>query len=251
MKRNEFEIEICTDSIESVIEAEIGGADRVELCEAIHIGGTTPSLGLMQLAKEKTNFDVFALIRPRGGNFVYSDDEVSIMIRDIKAAVSLGIDGIVIGCLKMDGSTDYDKCSLLIDAAKGLPVTFHRAFDVTKNPFEALDVINSLGVKRILTSGQENKAFEGIDLLSQIRQAAPTNLKIMAGSGVDETNIIQIAKKTGIKAFHASLRVERPDYKNLNENKVKFNSTKDIPENSRKITSAYRVRNLIKSLENE
>ncbi|NJO87904.1 MAG: copper homeostasis protein CutC [Chloroflexia bacterium] len=251
MKRNEFEIEICANSIESVIEAQNGGADRVELCESIEVGGTTPSFGLMSLVKEKSDIDVFALIRPRGGNFVYTKDEVSIMIRDIRAAISLGVDGVVIGCLLKNGNVDYDNCSRLIEVAKGLPINFHRAFDVARNPFEALEVIDSLGITRILTSGQENKAFDGVDLLSQLQQAAPTNLKIMAGSGIDETNIVQIAKKTGITAFHASLRVEIQDTHTSNEYKVKFNSTNEIPENSRKITSANRVRNLIKTLENE
>ena len=249
MIRESFEIEICTDSIESVLEAEKGGADRVELCEAIHVGGTTPSLGLMKIAKEKSNLDVFALIRPRAGNFVYSNDEMAIMIEDIKAAVNIGIDGIVIGCLNIDGSIDYDNCNRLIESGKGLPVTFHRAFDVCKNPFEALEVINSMGITRILTSGQENKAFDGLGLLSQLQKKAPENLKIMVGSGVDESNIKKIATETEIRAFHASLREEEDSQNNPVINKVQFNSTKDIPENIRKITSADRVSNLIEILE--
>lgn len=251
MNRTNFEIEICTDSIESVFEAEKGGANRVELCEAIHVGGTTPSFGLMRLAKEKTNIDVFALIRPRGGNFVFSEDEMAIMIEDIKAAVSIKIDGLVIGCLKTDGSIDYENCCRLIEAAKGLPITFHRAFDVCKNPFKALETIHSMGIKRILTSGQQNKAIDGVDLLYNLQKNATENLKIMAGSGIDESNIQLIAEKTGVTSFHASLRIEIADSKTFYNNKVYFNSTKEIPENGRKITSADRVSNLIKILENE
>ncbi len=251
VNRNNFEIEICTDSIESVLEAEKGGANRVELCEAIHVGGTTPSFGLMRLAKEKSNIDVFALIRPRAGNFVYTEDEMAIMIEDIKAAVSLKIDGLVIGCLKPDGTVDYDNCCRLIEAAKGLPVTFHRAFDVCKKPFEAMEVIHSMGIKRILTSGQQNKAVNGVDLLYNLQKKAPENLKIMAGSGIDESNIQLIAEKTGVTCFHASLRVEKADSNTFYNNKVYFNSTKEIPEQGRKITSADRVINLIKILENE
>lgn len=251
MKRKNFEIEICSDSIESVIEAEKGGADRVELCESIHVGGTTPSFGLMQMAKEKSNIDVFALIRPRAGSFVYSNDEVSIMIKDIKAALNVGVDGIVIGCLNLDGSIDEDNCSRLIEAAKGLPITFHRAFDVAENPMKALKTINSMGVTRILTSGKENKAIDGIELLAELVKAAPKKLKIMAGGGIDEFNVEKIAQEAGVKVFHGSLRVEKLDYNAFHDLKVRFNSTKDIPENRRKITSADRVRNLIKTLENE
>ena len=173
------------------------------------------------------------------------------MIRDIKAAASLGIDGVAIGCLLEDGSIDYDNCCRLIEATKGLPVTFHRAFDVANNPFLALEVIHSMGVQRILTSGQQNKAIDGLNLLTQLQQATPEDLKIMVASGIDESNIREIANKTKVSAFHASLRVEKPNFNSFQKTQVYFNSTLDISENIRKITSSERVRNLIKTLSND
>ena len=249
MKRNDFEIEICANSIESVIEAEKGGANRVELCENICEGGTSPSFGLISLAKEKCDIDVFVLIRARGGNFVYSENEISIMLKDIKAAVNIGVDGIVIGCLNPDASIDYDNCCRLIEAAKGLPVTFHRAFDVTNNPFQALKLIKTMGIERVLTSGQQNKAIDGLDLISKLQQDSLGKLKIMAGSGIDESNIAEIANITKIKAFHASLRVEVENANIHTKNNILFNCTKDIPENTRKISSANRIQKLINNLE--
>lgn len=248
MKRNNFEIEICTDSIQSVIEAQKGGANRVELCESICEGGTTPSLGLMTLAKQLVDIDVFALIRPRGGNFVYNPYEVQIMIEDIKAAVKIGIDGIVIGCLTSDDEVDIPACKQLISAANNLPITFHRAFDVCKNPIVALQQLKELGVRRILTSGQQNKAIDGLDLLTELNAKALPEIKIMVGSGVDETNILSIAKHTGIKSFHASLRVEHKETSIHKNTKVLFNCTKDIDEYNRKITDHKRVEYLIKIL---
>jgi copper homeostasis protein len=205
----------------------------------------------MSIAKERSNIDVFALIRPRGGSFVYNNDEISIMTKDIEVAVNIGIDGIVIGCLNVDGNIDYDNCCRLIEAAKAKPITFHRAFDVCKNPFEALEVIGSMGIQRILTSGQQNKAIEGLPLLAELQKAALQNIRLMAGSGIDESNITEIAQETGITSFHASLRVEKTDYNVFYNKKVFFNSTKDIPEDIRKITNADRASDLIKTLENE
>lgn len=152
------------------------------------------------------------------------------MQKDIQSAIEIGADGIVIGCLKQDGTVDLDLCSRLIEAAKGLPVTFHRAFDVTPDPFEALETIKSLGVKRILTSGQKNRAEEGIELIRNLQEMAGTKLRIMAGSGIDESNIQKIATNTGVSSFHASLREDA--------------GTKNF-----KITNAQRVKALIKKIE--
>lgn len=247
MKRNDFEVEICANSIASVIEAEKGGADRVELCDNICEGGTTPSYGLISLAKEKCKIKVFVMIRPRSGDFVYNENEINIMLKDIKAAVNIGVDGFVIGCLNSSLAVDYDTCSRLIEAAKSLPITFHRAFDVTTDPFESLRVIESLGIDRILTSGQQNKAVDGIKLLTELQQYSPSFPKIMAGSGIDESNVEKIANLTGLKAFHVSLRTERKSISKTHN--IQFNCSKDIPENIRKITSAERIKKFISILE--
>ena len=230
MDGKDFEIEICAGNIESVLAADMGGADRVELCENLMEGGTTPSFGSIVLSKEKCSLDVFVIIRARGGDFVYSEIEFEVMQKDIQSAVEIGADGIVVGCLKQDGTVDLEMCSRLIEAANGLPVTFHRAFDVTPEPFEALETIKSLGVKRILTSGQQNKAEDGMELIRKLRENAGTSLRIMAGSGIDESNIQKIATNTGVNSFHASLREDA--------------GTKNF-----KITNAQRVKALIKKME--
>jgi copper homeostasis protein len=229
LNRKDFEIEICAGNIESVLAADMGGADRVELCENLSEGGTTPSCGSIVLSKEKCSLDVFVIIRPRGGDFVYTQIEFEVMLRDVQSAVEIGADGIVIGCLKPDGTVDSDRCSRLIETAKGLPVTFHRAFDVTPDPFKALETIKSLGVNRILTSGQKNKAEEGVELIKKLQVNAGTKLRIMPGSGINELNIQKIALSTGVNSFHASLR-------------------EDVSENNYKVTSAKRVKALIKKI---
>lgn len=241
MYRNDFEIEICAGNIESVLAADLGGADRVELCENLSEGGTTPSFGSIVLSKEKCNLDVFVIIRSRGGDFVYSEIEFEVMLKDVQSAVEIGADGIVIGCLRPNGTIDYEKCSRLIEAAKGLPVTFHRAFDVTPDPFEALNTILSLGVNRVLTSGQKNRAEDGIELIKKLQENAGANLKIMPGSGINESNIQKIALYTGVNSFHASLRKDI---------EIKAYYTRDdVSENNYKITSERRVKSLIKKVE--
>jgi len=229
LNRKSFEIEICAGNIESVLAADIGGADRVELCENLSEGGTTPSYGSIVLSKEKCGLDVFVIIRPRGGDFVYSEIEFEVMLQDVQTAVEIGADGIVIGCLKPDGTIDIEKCARLMEVAKGLPVTFHRAFDVTQDPFESLETIKSLGVNRILTSGQKNKAEEGVELIKKLQENAGTKLRIMPGSGINESNIQRIAISTGVNSFHASLR-------------------EDVSENNYKVTYARRVKALIKKI---
>lgn len=247
MNRNDFEVEICANSFDSVIEAEKGGANRVELCDNLCEGGTTPSIGLIELIKGKTSIDTFILIRPRGGDFVYNDNETAIMIKDILASVKCGADGIVIGCLTRKQEIDYETCSRLIEAAKGLPVTFHRAFDVCRNPVDSLELLQKLGVSRILTSGQQNKATEGMELLKKLNDLALNkNIKIMAGSGIDENNITRIAMETNIRAFHASLgsMVQFPSI----DTPVKFNCNPQLPEYNRKISDSTRIITLINKL---
>jgi copper homeostasis protein len=241
LKRNDFEIEICAGNIESVLAADLGRADRVELCENLSEGGTTPSYGSIILSKEKCSLDVFVIIRSRGGDFVYSEIEFEVMRKDVQSAVEIGADGIVIGCLKKDGTVDYEMCSRLIEDAKGLPVTFHRAFDITPDPFEALETIKSLGVDRILTSGQKNRAEDGIRLIRELQENAGVNLRIMPGSGINELNIQNIALSTGVKSFHASLREDI-------ESKTNY-TRQYVSENKYKATSASRVRKLIKKVE--
>lgn len=202
----DYKIEICANSVASCLEAQKGGAYRVELCAGIPEGGTTPSYGEIAVARELLNIKLNIIIRPRGGDFLYSDVEHKTMLHDIKIAKKLGVDGVVIGCLKADGTIDMERNRELIAAAEGMSVTFHRAFDMCKNPFESLEQIIALGCDRLLTSGQQPTAIEGISLLSQLVEKAGDRIIIMPGSGVNEDNIAILADQTKAKEFHFSAR---------------------------------------------
>lgn len=202
----DYKIEICANSVASCLEAQKGGAYRVELCAGIPEGGTTPSYGEIAVARELLNIKLNIIIRPRGGDFLYSDVEHKTMLHDIEMAKKLGVDGVVIGCLKADGTIDMERNRELIAAAEGMSVTFHRAFDMCKNPFESLEQIIALGCDTLLTSGQQPTAIEGISLLSQLVEKAGDRIIIMPGSGVNEDNIAILADKTKAKEFHFSAR---------------------------------------------
>lgn len=201
-----YKFEICANSVASCIAAQEGGADRVELCAGIPEGGTTPSFGMMRNARECISIALNVIIRPRGGDFLYCETELREMVYDIQAAKELGADGLVFGCLRPDGSVDMEAMSVLMDAAGDTPVTFHRAFDHTSDPFKALEDIISLGCARILTSGCRPTALEGADLLAQLVEKAAGRIIIMPGCGVREGNIAEIARLSGAREFHFSAR---------------------------------------------
>jgi len=196
-------IEICTNSVQSAINAQKAGAQRVELCAELSIGGVTPSAATIQLTRKYLNIDVFVLIRPRGGDFCYTDVEFETIKTDIEFCKSVGCDGVVIGILNTDGSIDLARMTELIEIARPMEVTFHRAFDICKNPLEALEQLIDLGVDRILTSGQQNKAIEGVELLEKLVKQANNRIKIMAGSGVNDDNVLHF-QKIGIQEIHFS-----------------------------------------------
>ena len=199
-------LEICANSVESALMAQKGGAQRVELCDNIYEGGTTPSYGAILSASKLLNIDLNIIIRPRGGDFCYSELEFEIMKKDIEFAKKLGVNGIVIGILNPDGTIDTLRTKLLVELAKPMSVTFHRAFDVTKDPFKALEDIIECSCDRVLTSGQENKAIEGVSLIKTLVEKAENRIIIMPGSGINEKNIQEIYQKTKAIEFHASLR---------------------------------------------
>jgi copper homeostasis protein len=201
--------EICTNSAESCRAAPEGGADRVELCAAIPEGGTTPSYGEMVVARELlTTTRLHVIIRPRGGDFLYTPAEQRIMLKDIENARRLGVDGLVFGCLNAKGDLDAPLFRQLLDAAGDTSVTFHRAFDRCRNPHELLEQLAELGVDRILTSGCRPTADQGIPLLKELNSQAAGRIILLAGSGVNEGNIARIAAETGIREFHFSAREE-------------------------------------------
>ncbi|HUI33011.1 MAG: copper homeostasis protein CutC [Dysgonamonadaceae bacterium] len=244
-----YKIEICTNSVTSSVEAEKGGAYRVELCAGIPEGGTTPSYGEIAVARELLNIKLNVIIRPRGGDFLYSDVEHQTMLRDIEIAKELGVDGVVIGCLTADGEIDMQRNKELIEAAKGMSVTFHRAFDMCKDPFKSLEEIISLGCERILTSGQQPTAIEGVLLLKQLVVKADNRIIIMPGSGVNEENIASLAKETGATEFHFSAREpvnSKMIYRNPN---LKMGGTAvSIDEYIQNVTNADKVKRTIDKL---
>lgn len=199
-------IEIATADFITTKSAVEGGADRIELCAALSDGGTTPSLGTIKKCREAFGVQLFPIIRPRGGDFLYTDEEFEIMLNDVKLCKDLNCDGVVIGLLNADGAMDLKRTSKLIELAYPLEVTFHRAFDRCKYPFEAMEQLIEIGCQRILTSGHEPVALQGIDLITQLIKAADERIIIMPGSGVRKENIKELAEKTGATEFHSSLR---------------------------------------------
>ena len=201
-----YRFEICANSVASCIAAQEGGADRVELCAGIPEGGTTPSFGMIKNAREKISIDLNVIIRPRGGDFLYTESEIAEMLSDIAIAKDLGADGLVFGCLNQDGSVDKKNMALLMEAAGETPVTFHRAFDHSSDPYQALEDIISLRCARILSSGCQPTALEGASLLHELVVKAKDRIIIMPGCGVRENNIAEIARLSGAREFHFSAR---------------------------------------------
>lgn len=198
-------VEAAVETLHSALAAERAGAGRIELCASLSDGGTTPSAGLIAAVAERVRIPVFVLIRPRGGGFVYSDDEIGVMLRDIKLASTLGIHGIVIGVLTPDNRVDVGHTRALIDAAEGLPVTFHRAFDLTRNLPEALELLIEAGVSRVLTSGGEATALGGAGVIAALVDRAADRIVVMAGGGIREHNVRELIARTRVCEVHTGL----------------------------------------------
>lgn len=210
-------IEICVDSIEGALAAERGGADRVELCGSLIEGGTTPSAGCIALTRRVLRIGLQVMIRPRGGDFCYSDLEFASMREDIRMASELGADGVVFGCLTPDGDIDLPRTRELITLSRPLNVTFHRAFDMCRDPRTSLEQLIEAGVDRVLTSGQEENCLEGLDLLTQLHRQANGRIIVMPGGGITPRNIRTIVKATGVSEVHLAARgvcTSRMSYRN-------------------------------------
>lgn len=199
-------IEIATSDFLTTKSAVEGGADRIELCANLAEGGTTPSYGHIKQCREAFDLLIYPIIRPRGGDFLYNTEEFEIMLQDVKLCKQLGCDGVVIGLLNSNGSIDIKRTAALVEAAYPLGVTFHRAFDRCRDPFEAMEQLIEIGCERILTSGQKPAAPDAIELIAQLNNAADERIIIMPGSGVRKENIKMLAEKTGCVEFHSSLR---------------------------------------------
>lgn len=204
-----YRLEICAFNLPSAMIAQQAGADRIELCASPEEGGVTPSPGVIRSARESLRIALYPIIRPRGGDFLYTDEEFRIMLRDIEYCKQVGCNGVVIGLLNPDGTVDQRRCARLVEAAYPLGVTFHRAFDWAANPFEAMETIIRLGCERILTSGQRPTADEGACLIDELIREADDRIVIMPGSGVRAANIVSLVEKTGASEFHTSARLRR------------------------------------------
>lgn len=220
-----FKLEVIGFNIESCLLAQAAGGHRIELCDNPGEGGTTPSYGFLKAARSALHIDLYPIIRPRGGDFFYTDAEFEVMKTDVQICKDLGCDGVVIGILNADGSVDKERCAALIQVAYPMGVTFHRAFDRTKKPlltspvgrdlessetsfyFQALEDIIEIGCERILTSGLVPNALDGAETLAALIKQADERIIIMPGSGVRSDNIIELAQKTGAVEFHTSARI--------------------------------------------
>lgn len=196
-------LEVCASSVQSAINAQIAGAQRIELCENLEIGGTTPSAGCINIARKELHININVLIRPRAGDFHYSKLEFEQIKQDIAIAKEMGADGIVCGILLPSGKVDTQRTLELVELSKPLSFTFHRAFDFTPDPFEALEDVISTGATRLLTSGQKTKAFDAIQTINQLVNKASSRIIVMPGSGVNEKTI-ETLMSTGAKEFHMS-----------------------------------------------
>lgn len=186
--------------------AERGGADRVELCDNLMEGGTTPSGGCIKVARQNLRIGLQVIIRPRGGDFLYSDTEMAVMLEDIRLAKALGADGVVIGCLTADGDIDVARTTALLAAARPLNVTFHRAFDMCRDPRAALETLIQLGVERVLTSGQEASVIEGLEVIQELQKQAAGRIIIMPGGGLTPRNVRKVVDASGVSEVHLSAR---------------------------------------------
>ncbi|TMP89933.1 MAG: copper homeostasis protein CutC [Verrucomicrobia bacterium] len=201
-------LEICAYSLESAIAAQAGGANRVELCSDPAQGGITPSYGSIVVARQELNVELHVIIRPRGGDFLYSPPEFEVMREDIQLCRRLGVDGVVLGILLPDARVDKERCRELAQLARPMSVTFHRAFDMTADAFAALEDVIEIGCHRILTSGHADSALQGASLIAELVERAGERVIVMAGAGISEENLAQLVETTGALEFHASARMQ-------------------------------------------
>ena len=242
-------LEICAGSIESVLAAREGGANRVELCAALEVGGITPSAGLIAAAREVRGLKLHVLIRPRGGDFLYDAHEARCMEHDIRLCHDLGIDGVVIGALTAEGNIDTSLCQRLVQAAEGMSVTFHRAFDMCRDAHQALEDIIDIGCHRLLTSGQAASALEGAATIKQLNTQAAGRLILMPGCGVNSRNAAEILKASGAAEIHASARHDVGSRMQFRHEGVSMGN-KGADEYARKETCASEVRAIRERINN-
>ena len=242
-----IKIEVCAFSLESCLAAEKGDANRIELCGSMYEGGTTPSAGLIQVVKQRVNIEIHAMIRPRGGDFCYSDDEISVMQADIRIAKELGCEGVVLGILLPDGQVNIAQTKALVTLAKPMKVTFHRAIDMTPNYLKALEDIIETGCDRILTSGQKNTAIEGIENIINLLKQANGRIEIMAGSGVNANNA-QTLIHTGVNALHLTGKSIRDSEMIYRKEGIAMGGLAEVPEYEIVYSDCEKIRAVVERL---
>ena len=241
-------VEVCVTSVEAAVAAELGGAARVELCDNPVEGGTTPSAGMIAVVRARIRIGLFVLIRPRGGDFCYSIEEREVMRRDIAEARNLGADGIVLGLLQEDGQVDVRGTAELVQAARSLGVTFHRAFDLTRGVTEALDRLIGLGIERVLTSGQAPTALEGALALRTLVQRADDRIVIMAGGGINHANVSRLVTESGVREVHLSGSTSGPSPMVYRNERIKIGKPHVPNEYLRIAPDVERIRGVVEAV---
>lgn len=242
-------LEVCANSFMSALAAQNGGAVRVELCDNMAEGGTTPSYAQIKTCKERLNIQVWPIIRPRGGDFLYTDDEFHLMKEDIRICKMLHCDGVVTGILTSTGEIDIDRCRELIELAHPMPLAFHRAFDMCENKTTALEQLIQLGFVRVLSSGGAETAFAGAPVLAGLVKQADNRISIMPGAGIHPDNIEMLQKLTRARTFHASARIQVESKMQYRNEKAKMGSITD--EYHYELTSEEQVRQLFEKLKTD
>lgn len=243
-------LEVCIDSFDSAVNSQTAGADRVELCDNLYEGGTTPSMGVINLVRENLSIKLHVIIRPRGGDFLYSGAEFDIMKADILKAKEAGVDGVVIGLLLPDGQVDTKRTRELVELARPMSVTFHRAFDMTPEPFIALDEIIAAGADRLLTSGQKNMVPDGVKLVKDLIDHADGRIIIMPGAGIDEDNIAEVAEKTGATDLHVTGTEIVESRMTFRKEGIYMGGLPEIPEFTRLVANVEKLRRIRNNLDN-
>jgi copper homeostasis protein len=241
-------LEVCCGSLDDAIQAELGGADRIELCSALFLGGLTPSAGTIIEAKRRLHIPFVAMVRPRAGGFCYSSAEMDVMLRDTENAIELGAHGVVFGILKENGSIDVERSRQILKRIGNRQAVFHRAFDVTPDPLRALDELIDLGITRVLTSGQQNAAAEGADLIRRLIEHARGRIEILPGGGLRVHTIDDFVARTGCRQVHLAAPGIQYDNSTLARPSVTFGGALYPSEVRYEVTDRSVVENVVKQL---
>jgi copper homeostasis protein len=234
-------LEVIATSPDDCRAIEQGRGDRIELCSALEVGGLTPSLGLLLAARQATSLPIMAMVRPRPGGFCYSAAEFAVLLADAGLLLRHGADGLVFGCLHADGTVDAERTAALVRLAGERQTVFHRAFDVTPDPFAALDVLAALGVTRVLSSGQRPSALEGAANLAAYREHAGDRLQILPGGGITMANALEVLRRTGCDQIHASLSGQTVDRSTAANPSLRFGLAAPLPEDQVRVTAGELV----------